>query len=84
MRCARSGARTFPMTPSDTHLGEGEGPSSKQALLETVAALESEVIAFRRHGVRASARNWPVATPQERDDWCEVLRDAGVRDLVLV
>jgi amidohydrolase len=46
MRCARCGARTFPMTPSDQHFGEG--PSSKQALLETVAALESELIAFRR------------------------------------
>jgi amidohydrolase len=43
MLCARSGARTFPMTPSDTYLGEG-----LPALLETVAALESELIAFRR------------------------------------
>jgi pyruvate-formate lyase-activating enzyme len=53
-------------------------------LLSVDPLLRIKVIAFRRHGVRASARAWPEATPQQRDDWCGVLRDAGVQDLVLV
>jgi pyruvate-formate lyase-activating enzyme len=53
-------------------------------LLSVDPLVRIKVIAFRRHGVRASARGWPEATPQQRDDWCGVLRDAGVQDLVLV
>jgi len=43
MRCETSGARTSPMTPSDA--GSGDGLPSLPA---TVAALEDELIAFRR------------------------------------
>ena len=53
-------------------------------LLSVDPLVRIKVIAFRRHGVRASARTWPEATPQQRDDWCGVLREAGVQDLVLV
>lgn len=53
-------------------------------LLSVDPLVRIKVIAFRRHGVRASARSWPEATPQQRDDWCGVLREAGVQDLVLV
>ena len=53
-------------------------------LLSVDPLVRIKVIAFRRHGVRASARSWPEATPAQRDDWCGVLREAGVRDLVLV
>ena len=53
-------------------------------LLSVDPLVRIKVIAFRRHGVRASARTWPEATAQQRDDWCDVLREAGVRDLVLV
>ena len=52
-------------------------------LLSVDPLVRIKVIAFRRHGVRASARDWPEATPQQRADWCGVLREAGVRDLVL-
>ena len=53
-------------------------------LLSVDPLVRIKVIAFRRHGVRASARAWPEATTQQRDDWCGTLRDAGVQDLVLV
>jgi len=53
-------------------------------LLSVDPLVRIKVIAFRRHGVRASARAWPEATPEQRDDWCGVLREAGVRDLVSV
>jgi pyruvate formate lyase activating enzyme len=53
-------------------------------LLSVDPLVRIKVIAFRRHGVRASARSWPEATAQQRDDWCGVLREAGVQDLVLV
>ena len=53
-------------------------------LLSVDPLVRVKVIAFRRHGVRASARAWPEATRKQRDDWCGVLREAGVQDLVLV
>ena len=53
-------------------------------LLSVDPLVRIKVISFRRHGVRASARTWPEATPQQRADWCGVLRGAGVQDLVLV
>jgi pyruvate formate lyase activating enzyme len=53
-------------------------------LLSVDPLVRIKVIAFRRHGVRASARAWPESTPQQRDDWCGVLKEAGVQDLVLV
>jgi len=53
-------------------------------LLSVDPLVRIKVIAFRRHGVRASARTWPEATPEQRDDWCGVLRGAGVQDLVSV
>lgn len=53
-------------------------------LLSVEPLVRIKVIAFRRHGVRASARTWPESTPQQRDDWCGLLREAGVQDLVLV
>ena len=43
-----------------------------------------KVIAFRRHGVRATARSWPEATTTRRELWRETLRAAGVDDLVVV
>jgi hypothetical protein len=43
-----------------------------------------KVIAFRSHGVRASARHWPEATEEHRQWWQEVLEGAGVRRLELV
>jgi pyruvate formate lyase activating enzyme len=53
-------------------------------LLEIDPAVRVKVIAFRRHGVRASARDWPEASEQTRDGWRLVLTRAGVRDLVVV
>lgn len=53
-------------------------------LLSVEPLVRIKVIAFRRHGVRASARTWPESTPQQRDDWCGLLREAGVQDLILV
>ena len=53
-------------------------------LLSVDPLMRIKVIAFRRHGVRASARSWPEATSQQRDGWSDVLRGAGVRDLVSV
>jgi pyruvate-formate lyase-activating enzyme len=53
-------------------------------LLSVDPAMRIKVIAFRRHGVRASARHWPEATPERRQGWQDVLEDAGVRRLELV
>jgi pyruvate formate lyase activating enzyme len=43
-----------------------------------------KVIGFRRHGARATAREWPEASDAMRDGWRAALTGAGVRDLLLV
>jgi len=53
-------------------------------LMDRDPAMRIKVIAFRRHGVRASARDWPEASEPTRDGWRSVLTRAGVRDLVVV
>jgi hypothetical protein len=37
-----------------------------------------KVNGFRRHGVRASARRWPEATPQHLAGWADRLGAAGI------
>jgi pyruvate-formate lyase-activating enzyme len=39
------------------------------------------VVGFRRHGVRATARHWPEATPDQVSGWARRLSAAGIRDL---
>lgn len=53
-------------------------------LLSVDPALRVKVIAFRRHGVRAAARDWPEASDEQRAAWQSALSAAGVHDLVLV
>jgi pyruvate formate lyase activating enzyme len=53
-------------------------------LLSVDPAMRIKVIGFHRHGVRASARHWPEATQERRQEWQDVLRDAGVGRLELV
>jgi pyruvate formate lyase activating enzyme len=53
-------------------------------LLSVDPAMRIKVIGFRRHGVRASARQWPEATTECRQEWQHILEDAGVRRLELV
>jgi pyruvate formate lyase activating enzyme len=63
---------------------EGELRRTADWLLSVDPAMRIKVIGFRGHGVRASARHWPGATAENRDEWQSVLRDAGVRRLELV
>jgi pyruvate formate lyase activating enzyme len=53
-------------------------------LLSVDPTMRIKVIGFRGHGVRASARQWPEATAERRQEWQSLLRDAGVRRLELV
>lgn len=53
-------------------------------LLSVDPAMRIKVIAFRRHGARASAQAWPEATDEQRAAWEDVLQHAGVRELELV
>ena len=55
-----------------------------QWLLAVDPAMRVKVIGFRRHGVRAAARDWPEPTDDQRAAWQAALESAGVRDLVLV
>lgn len=56
-----------------------------QTLATTAAWLRSvdaharvKVIGFRRHGVRAAARRWPEATPEQVTRWAHRLAAAGI------
>ncbi|MEZ5117056.1 MAG: radical SAM protein [Candidatus Nanopelagicales bacterium] len=53
-------------------------------LLDVDPAMRVRVIGFRRHGVRAAARDFPEATEEQRADYVRILVDAGVRDPLLV
>lgn len=53
-------------------------------LLGVDPAMRVKVIGFRRHGVRAAAREWPEPTEAQRVAWRAALESAGVRDLALV
>ena len=53
-------------------------------LLGVDPALRVKVIGFRRHGVRASARQWPEAGQHRMDDYRRQLTELGVRDLEVV
>lgn len=53
-------------------------------LLSVDPAMRIKVIGFRRHGVRTSARQWPEATAECRQEWQHILEDAGVGRLELV
>jgi pyruvate formate lyase activating enzyme len=53
-------------------------------LLGVDPAVRVKVIGFRRHGVRAAARDWPEASDEQRAAWRDALERVGVRDLVLV
>jgi pyruvate formate lyase activating enzyme len=53
-------------------------------LLSVDPAMRIKVIGFRRHGVRAAARQWPEPTAACRQTWQHVLTDAGVGQLELV
>jgi pyruvate formate lyase activating enzyme len=53
-------------------------------LLSVDPSMRIKVIGFRGHGTRASARRWPEATVEQRQEWHSTLRRAGVRRLELV
>lgn len=46
--------------------------------------LRVKVIGFRAHGVRAAARDFAEPTAQQRERYADLLRDAGVREVVTV
>jgi pyruvate-formate lyase-activating enzyme len=53
-------------------------------LREVDARIRVKVIGFRRHGVRATARRWPDATPEQITGWADRLVAAGIRDVEAV
>jgi len=53
-------------------------------LLDVDPAMRIKVIGFRHHGVRASARHWPEAEPEQIDGYRRQIADLGVRDLEVV
>lgn len=53
-------------------------------LLSVDRAVRVKVIGFRHHGARPAARAFPEATPESLDAAAAVLREEGVRDLVVV
>lgn len=55
-----------------------------QWLLGVDPGVRVKVIAFRPHGVRAAARQWPEPTAERRAAYGELLTRAGVRELSLV
>lgn len=53
-------------------------------LLSVDPDVRVKVIGFRAHGVRASARDWPEPSDEDRGAWQRLLVQAGVRDVELV
>lgn len=52
-------------------------------LLGVNPVVRVKINAFRHHGVRAAGRAWPEAAAETVDAACEVLRAAGVTDVVV-
>jgi pyruvate-formate lyase-activating enzyme len=50
-------------------------------LRQVDAGIRVKVIGFRRHGVRAAARRWPDATPEQIEVWAQRLVAAGISDV---
>jgi pyruvate-formate lyase-activating enzyme len=48
------------------------------------ANVRVKVIGFRRHGVRATARQWPEATPEHLTGWAGRLAAAGLSEVATV
>lgn len=55
--------------------------TTAQWLREVDARIRVKVIGFRRHGVRATARRWPGATPEQITGWANRLVAAGIADV---
>jgi pyruvate formate lyase activating enzyme len=45
------------------------------------AQVRVKVIGFHRHGVRAAARRWPEATPEQIAGWADRVATAGIADV---
>jgi pyruvate-formate lyase-activating enzyme len=53
-------------------------------LLGVDPTVRVKAIAFRRHGVRAPARHWPVAADEVRERYGDLLTASGLRDVLVV
>jgi pyruvate formate lyase activating enzyme len=58
--------------------------STVRWLLGVDPAMRIKVIGFRQHGVRAEAKGWPEATPEQFAEYHAQLTDLGVRQLAVV
>jgi pyruvate formate lyase activating enzyme len=58
--------------------------STVRWLLGVDPAMRIKVIGFRQHGVRAEAKGWPEATPEQFAEYHAQLTDLGVRQLEVV
>jgi pyruvate formate lyase activating enzyme len=58
--------------------------STVRRLLGVDPAMRIKVIGFRQHGVRAEAKGWPEATPEQFAEYHAQLTDLGVRQLAVV
>jgi pyruvate formate lyase activating enzyme len=58
--------------------------STVRWLLGVDPAMRIKLIGFRQHGVRAEAREWPEATPEQFAEYRAQLTELGVRQLEVV
>ena len=68
--------------------GVNDSPEQLERTAEWLLSLDPtmrvKVVTFRPHGVRAAARQWSEATPEQQGQWADVLAQVGVRHLTMV